>query len=43
VVPIVDHLLSSCSNENDLHIVSFVKDFTNIDQLNATKQFRKMN
>ena len=43
VVPIADHLLSSCSNENDLHVVTYVKDFKDVEQLNATKQFRKMN
>ena len=42
VLPNIDHLLCANSNENDLHIVSYIKDFSDLDQLTNTKQFRKM-
>ena len=27
VLPNVDHLLCACSNENDIHVLTYIKDF----------------
>lgn len=42
VLPNIDHLLCAQSGENDLNLVVYMKDMKNLEQLQVTKEFRKM-
>jgi hypothetical protein len=40
VLPNTDFMLGACSNENDMHIVTYITDSTDKEQLKKTKKFR---
>ena len=42
ILPNMDFLLSSQSNLNDLHMVTYIQDLKNKDQLKKFKEFRQM-
>ena len=42
MLPNVNHLICAQSHHNDLHLVSYIGDFSSHDQLKRTKQFRKL-
>ena len=42
ILPNIDFILSAMSNENDLHLIAYVKDLADKNELKRFKKFRQM-